>query len=242
METIVVGLCDEFPEFLRKYHRHVLALCAVIFYAFGVPFCTKAGLYAILIFENYLATWSLLIIAFVECMALAWVYDVDNLLDNIKWMIGYYPAPYIFWKLLWLLVTPTMLILVLTYAWIFHEGGHYVHYRFPLWADTTGWILSFMAVSAIPLTILVKFILQTGSLAQRFRSLLTPEDDWGPALAIYRSEQYPLQIPEARDPLKLPWVVAAKDRNVPVAAADDVTKPFISDENDQKRFERETAI
>lgn len=37
-----------------------------------------------------------------------------------------------------------------------------------------------------------------GTLPQRWRELLCPEDDWGPALAIHRAEYYPLQIPEAR--------------------------------------------
>ena len=34
-----------------------------------------------------------------------------------------------------------------------------------------------------------------------FRELMMPADDWGPALAVHRAEQYPLQIPEARKPL-----------------------------------------
>lgn len=31
---------------------------------------------------------------------------VDNFLDNIKWMIGFYPPPYIVWKILWKFVCP----------------------------------------------------------------------------------------------------------------------------------------
>ncbi len=36
---------------------------------------------------------------------------------------------------------------------------------------------------------------------QRWRELLCPRDDWGPALAVHRAEHFPLQIPEARRPL-----------------------------------------
>ncbi len=39
-------------------------------------------------------------------------------------------------------------------------------------------------------------------LLQRLHDLLAPEDDWGPALAVHRAEQYPLQIPEARKAIK----------------------------------------
>lgn len=32
------------------------------------------------------------------------------------------------------------------------------------------------------------------------RDLICPQNDWGPALAIHRAEQFPLQVPEAREP------------------------------------------
>lgn len=38
---------------------------------------------------------------------------------------------------------------------------------------------------------------------------MSPEDDWGPALAIHRAEHYPLQIPEARRPVEQPSSVYA---------------------------------
>lgn len=43
METVVTSICDEFPERLRKNHRHVLSLCSLIFYACGVPLCTQVS-------------------------------------------------------------------------------------------------------------------------------------------------------------------------------------------------------
>lgn len=76
METIVTAICDEYPERLRKNHRHVLALAVVIFYILGVPLCTQAGMYYLQLLDYFAATWSLLIIGFFECLAVAWVYGI----------------------------------------------------------------------------------------------------------------------------------------------------------------------
>lgn len=35
---------------------------------------------------------------------------VDNLMDNIKWMIHFYPPPYFFWKFMWKLVAPLVIL------------------------------------------------------------------------------------------------------------------------------------
>lgn len=270
VQTAVTALCDEFPENLRKYHRHLLTLTCVTFYAFGIPFCTQAGFYLILLFDNYFLTWPLLIIAFFECMALVWVYGVDNLLDNIKWMTGFFPTPYIYWKFLWVVATPTFIMLLLIYSWMFNEQTRYGNYVFPDWAHLAGWVLSFVSVAAIPITAIVKFCLAKGPCVQRFRTLLSPEDDWGPALAIYRAEQYPLQIPEARDPMRLPWApmrpstqsnAATKQRDEPTRyrqltfehgpkpngkAASSPRQPLKilnrTAGDDATRYERETAI
>lgn len=43
METIVSAICDEFPEHLRRNHRHVLAFTCVIFYVLGIPLCAAVS-------------------------------------------------------------------------------------------------------------------------------------------------------------------------------------------------------
>ena len=39
---------------------------------------------------------------------------VDNVLDNVKWMIDFYPPPYIVWKIMWKIVSPISLLVGLT--------------------------------------------------------------------------------------------------------------------------------
>uniref|UniRef100_A0A914W3A0 Transporter n=2 Tax=Plectus sambesii TaxID=2011161 RepID=A0A914W3A0_9BILA len=204
VETIVTAICDEFPERLRKNHRHVLTFVCLGFYVLGVPLCTQAGLYWFLLLDYYAATWSLVLIAFFEVMAIAWVYGVDNLLDNVKWMVRYYPKPYLFWKVLWKFFCPVMLMAILSFAWLEYRPVAYGIYEYPYWAHLVGWCISLLPIAAIPITAFIQFCLSNGTFLQRWRDLMSPEDDWGPALAIHRVEYYPLQIPEARRPLDPP--------------------------------------
>ncbi|VDM51930.1 unnamed protein product [Angiostrongylus costaricensis] len=106
VETIVTSMCDEFPERLRRNRRHVLTSVCAVFMILSIPFCLSAGLYWLLLLAKFTFTWPLVVIAFLECMAISWVYGIDNLLDNIKWMIGSYPPCYIYWKILWKFVCP----------------------------------------------------------------------------------------------------------------------------------------
>lgn len=75
------------------------------------------------------------------------------------------------------------------------KSGNYIY---PSWANLIGWIISLAPLCFIPITALIKFCNGKGPLPQRWRDLLFPDGEWGPALAIHRAEYYPLQIPEAR--------------------------------------------
>uniref|UniRef100_A0A0K0G1N0 Sodium-dependent acetylcholine transporter (inferred by orthology to a C. elegans protein) n=1 Tax=Strongyloides venezuelensis TaxID=75913 RepID=A0A0K0G1N0_STRVS len=198
VETIVSSVCDQFPERLRKNHRHVLTFVAVLFYFCGLPLCSSCGLYWILLFEYYICQWPLIIIAFFEIMSLSWIYGIDNVLDNIRWMIRFYPPIYLVWKIVWKFLTPFVFLVILTFTWIEFKPMYYEEYRYPYWANLVGWGLSLMPILFIVLNGMVQFCTVKGNFTKRWRDVLCPENDWGPALAIHRSEYYPLQIPEAR--------------------------------------------
>ncbi|VDO75910.1 unnamed protein product [Heligmosomoides polygyrus] len=121
--------CFEFSISLEKFHIRDGAHLVFVFLAealAGVPVAPLytglfflmvvliihstqlfvSGLFWLLLLAKFTITWPLVVIAFLECMAISWVYGVDNLLDNIKWMTGKYPPCYIFWKILWKFVCP----------------------------------------------------------------------------------------------------------------------------------------
>lgn len=48
-------------------------------------------------------------IGLVEVVAISWFYGIDRFFDHINEMIGSYPKPYIFWKVVLKFVTPVYL-------------------------------------------------------------------------------------------------------------------------------------
>ncbi|CDW56509.1 sodium dependent acetylcholine transporter [Trichuris trichiura] len=199
--NVVTSLCDHFARRLRKNQRHVLSLALVIFYVAGLIFCTKAGIYYFEFCENYVIGCSVLTIAFFECMAISWVYGVDNALDNLKWMTGYYLPLYILWKIHLKFLSPLILLALILYACVQYQPLTYEQYAYPDWMNALGWALSILPLVIIIMTGLFNFLIRSGVCVKRFRDLMIPEDAWGPALAVHRAEEFPLQIPEAREPI-----------------------------------------
>uniref|UniRef100_A0A1I7XAZ6 Solute carrier family 6 member 8 n=1 Tax=Heterorhabditis bacteriophora TaxID=37862 RepID=A0A1I7XAZ6_HETBA len=165
---------------------------------FVVSFLFSAGLYWLLLLAKFTITWPLVVIAFLECMAISWVYGVDNLLDNIKWITGSYPPCYIFWKILWKFICPLVYLSILCFLWLDWQSVSYESYLFPYWTSLLGWAISIFPLMFVPITAVVKLCMAKGSLTQKWTNVLNPEDAWGPALAVHRAEHFPLQIPEAR--------------------------------------------
>ncbi|KRX23264.1 Sodium-dependent acetylcholine transporter, partial [Trichinella nelsoni] len=200
--SVVTAMCDEYARRLRRNQRHVLSLCSVLFFSAGLIFCTKAGMYIFEFCEYYVISWSILIVAFMQCMVLSWVYGIDNVMDNIKWMTGYYPPVYLFWKIHLKFLSPFILLALIAHTLISFKPLVYRGYVFPKWMNYAGWAVSFMPLIIVLITLTVKFIQQEGLFVKRLRDLMIPEDDWGPALAVHRAEEFPLQIPEAKEPFR----------------------------------------
>ncbi|KAI3409917.1 transporter [Globodera pallida] len=198
VETIVSSICDQFPERLRRNHRHVLTFTLFTFFLLGLPLCTAAGIYWIILFEHFSATWPLIIIGFFEVMTVCWIYGVDNFLDNIKWMIGFYPPVYLLWKIFWKFFCPIILLALLSLVWLQHVPLQYNSFLYPRWSVVFGWTISLSPVIIILFMFFYQFSTVSGSFSKRLRELLCPTDDWGPALAVHRAELYPMQIPEAQ--------------------------------------------
>ena len=41
---------------------------------------------------------------------MAWVYGADQFLEDLKFMLGFYPFPYFFWKWGWKIISPSIVV------------------------------------------------------------------------------------------------------------------------------------
>ncbi|XP_069115309.1 sodium- and chloride-dependent glycine transporter 2-like [Argopecten irradians] len=190
--TVHTTLLDQFPGMFRRGKRRILLLLGISVGCFlvGLPFCTEGGMYVLQLFDNYAATYSLLIVGLTECFAIAWVYGADRFLSDIEQMIG--KRPHNIWKYSWAYIAPLALLFILIFTWADFKPTKYDLYIFPAWAEACGFLIGFSSVIFIPIVALIKVIrarsrLPNISLKQVVKSISCPTDDWGPALKENRS-------------------------------------------------------
>ncbi|XP_021377302.1 sodium- and chloride-dependent glycine transporter 1-like isoform X1 [Mizuhopecten yessoensis] len=149
--TVHTTLLDQFPQLFRRGHRSLLLLVGIAVGCFlvGLPFCTQGGMYVLQLFDNYAATYSLLIVGLTECFAIAWVYGADKFMTDIQLMTG--NRPHNMWKYSWMFVAPVALLLILLFTWIDFKPTKYDLYIFPSWAEGCGFIIGFSSVILIPI-------------------------------------------------------------------------------------------
>ena len=77
-------------------------------------------MYILQLLDNYVATWSVLIICVVECVVISYIYGVNRFLADIQAMVGYRPWP--IWTLLWAFLTPVVLIVIIVLTFLKYKG------------------------------------------------------------------------------------------------------------------------
>ncbi|XP_076841055.1 sodium-dependent neutral amino acid transporter B(0)AT2 [Brachyhypopomus gauderio] len=108
IEGIITPLVDTF-----KLRKEILTLgCCVTSLCFGLIFVQRSGNYFVSMFDDYSATLPLLIVVFLENVAVAWVYGTDKFFEDLKDMLGFSPSRYYYY--MWKYVTPLLLLALLT--------------------------------------------------------------------------------------------------------------------------------
>ncbi|RXG71972.1 Sodium-dependent dopamine transporter [Armadillidium vulgare] len=94
-EAVVTALSDEFPVIGRN--REIFVACLFAFdFLVGLACCTQGGYYVFQVFETYAAGISILFAVFCEAIAIAYIYGIPRLFEDVKEMIGFSPG--IYWR------------------------------------------------------------------------------------------------------------------------------------------------
>ena len=108
--------------------------------------CADAGILLFTVFDNR-CTASLLVTIFLEVVSISWIYGADNFLDHIQEMgmtLGMQRRGGIvrwFWKIMWVLITPGILVVIIILAWADHTPLKYEDYEFPQSIEALGWFI-----------------------------------------------------------------------------------------------------
>lgn len=73
LEAIITSIKDFFPS-TRKYHAHVLGIICFVGFSLGLTMTTPGGPYLVTLIDDYCCAWTVLVIAFLECISISYIY------------------------------------------------------------------------------------------------------------------------------------------------------------------------
>ncbi|XP_052780978.1 sodium-dependent proline transporter-like isoform X1 [Mya arenaria] len=185
VEALLTGLLDIVPRYRQHKTIAIFIICIAMF-LLGLPFTTRSGIYWVTLVDYYGAAWGVLLTGLVEVIAISYIYGVDRFCTDLAVMIGPWRTWY--WKLCWVFITPAGTIFILLISWIDYRPVSYNKYFYPAWAENLGWLISFAAISSVPIVAVFKVATykKDMSIGERIRHLMRPSREWGPALVKHR--------------------------------------------------------
>uniref|UniRef100_A0A8C0GFJ6 Sodium- and chloride-dependent glycine transporter 1 n=1 Tax=Chelonoidis abingdonii TaxID=106734 RepID=A0A8C0GFJ6_CHEAB len=183
-------------DMVRPWVRSIWELLAqppfreLFYHTPNVPPCSpQAGIYWLLLMDNYAASFSLVIISCIMCVSIMYIYGHRNYFKDIEMMLGF-PPP-VFFQICWRFFSPTIIFFILVFTVIQYRPIAYNTYVYPPWAISIGFLMALSSVLCIPLYAVYKLCRVEGdTLLQRLKNATKPSQDWGPALAEHRAGRY----------------------------------------------------
>ncbi|CAG0902842.1 unnamed protein product [Darwinula stevensoni] len=151
VETITTAVQDVFP-WTRSHKHWVVIGMSCIGFLLGLSMCFDGGFYMFVLFDNYSATWSLMILSILEVLLIAYVYGYDKFKENLAEMMG--PNNLFFdyyWSITWRFVSPITLTVLMFLTWIQYTPVKVGDYAFPSEIEGLGWCMAFISILPVPI-------------------------------------------------------------------------------------------
>ncbi|XP_035107048.1 sodium- and chloride-dependent glycine transporter 1 isoform X4 [Callithrix jacchus] len=108
LETLVTAIVDEVGnEWILQRKTYVTLGVAVAGFLLGIPLTSQAGIYWLLLMDNYAASFSLVVISCIMCVAIMYIYGHRNYFQDIQMMLGF-PPP-LFFQICWRFISPAII-------------------------------------------------------------------------------------------------------------------------------------
>ncbi|XP_042284061.1 sodium- and chloride-dependent betaine transporter-like isoform X1 [Thunnus maccoyii] len=178
VECFVTSVRDLFPKLFHKPGRHeifVLIICSSFFFI-HLTLVTEGGIYIFQLTDYYGCTEAFHYFMAFECLALAWGFGADRVINIIEDMTGHRPS--VFFKVCWRYIIPLLSLIFL----IMYLVG-YTHLRindsyvYPDWAYALGWTMTLSSVLMVPLWAAGQMCWTAGTFRQRLSVLCHPVED-----------------------------------------------------------------
>ncbi|KAH9589936.1 Sodium- and chloride-dependent glycine transporter 2, variant 2 [Schistosoma haematobium] len=188
LETTLSGIQDEFRRLgvhltERRKIAFRISVCCLNFFM-GLPMVCAGGYYLVTIYDNVMSGYAPLIVALSETVVITYVYGLRQFRCDIELMINERPNWY--WRICWLVITPTICLLLIISVLTNRIELKEKNYSFPPWAYVLYQSLSAGTVLLIVGWFIYKYCSEGGFLL--LKEFLKPVHEWGPADKQHRAE------------------------------------------------------
>lgn len=185
IETVITTIVDTWPHKLRYRKPLILMILCTVMFVLSLSMCFGNGFYILQLFDAFAGTYTAMIIGILELIAIAWVYGMENFMQDIDDMISVHRNLFpsrSFWYFMWRYLTPSILFAVVLFSFIDQPSITYHDQILPSWSLKFGWIFTFCCLLVIPAVAFVRFLLSpSGSFLDKINYLCRPSEDWAPS-------------------------------------------------------------
>lgn len=181
LETIITGLCDEYPTTLGKHREWFVAALLGGIYLCALPTFTYGGRDLVAMLQMFGSGTPILFVVFVEVVGVFWFYGVSRFCDDVELMLGQRPG--LFWRLCWQYISPVFLIVILLFTIVDYCSGGIEDFKkglaaqpSPSWLGFLGWCLTMSSLWLLPAYAIYKYNITEGTFEERLRKITQPEE------------------------------------------------------------------
>ncbi|XP_067651013.1 sodium- and chloride-dependent glycine transporter 2-like [Haliotis asinina] len=185
-ETAVTALIDTFPHHLNKRRSLVTGIACIFCFIVGLVLATKGGIYVFVLIDWYVATFSLLVVAIMECAILGWIYGADRFSRDIEIMLGRRPPVYM--KIFWCFISPFLMTVTLVLTVVHYDAPTFGDYVYPAYGLAIGFVIGLATIVPVPICMAQELLKAKGTFVGRLRTCLNPDSTWGPVSRRHRAE------------------------------------------------------
>ncbi|CAH1110602.1 unnamed protein product [Psylliodes chrysocephalus] len=168
VESFITGILDNWSQSLRPYRNIFTAVVCILMFLLGIPMVTQGGMFIFKLMDNYSASgMSLLWVCFFQTIAISWFFGVDKLSDCIETMMAMRPGK--FWTICWKYIAPLVMAVIFVSQCFEYQRLEYGSYKYPLWADILGLLISLSSMLWIPVYAIYYLLTQPDSIVQNLK-------------------------------------------------------------------------
>lgn len=185
IETVITTIVDTWPHKLRYRRPLVIIILCGLMFIFSSTMCFGNGFYIMQILDTFAGTFTGMIVGILQLIAIAWVYGMENFMQDIDDMIGFHRSllpSRSYWYFMWRYLSASVLFAILLFCFTDLPKLQYRSQEFPDWTSSFGWTLTVVCILIIPVMAFIRFLLSpAGSIGDKISYLCRPSEDWAPS-------------------------------------------------------------